>query len=72
MSPIEAERGVRPRGVMDFDPSRLHEVDGRTVINPAMTAGKHREALHRSAVVFGRSSVLAAKSDSTWCSPHLS
>ena len=38
MSPIEAERGVRPRGVMDFDPSLLHEVDGRTVINPAMTA----------------------------------
>ena len=45
MSPIEAERGVRPRGVMDFDPSLLHEVNGRTVINPAMTAGQHQAAV---------------------------
>ena len=45
MSPVEAERGVRPRGVMDFDPSLLHEVNGRTAINPAMTAGKHRDAV---------------------------
>jgi transposase InsO family protein len=45
MSPIEAERGVRPRGVMDFDPSLLHEVNGKTVINPAATAGKHQAAV---------------------------
>jgi hypothetical protein len=31
--------------VMDFDPSLLHEVNGRTAINPAMTAGKHRDAV---------------------------
>ena len=44
-SPIEAENGVRPRGVLDFDPNLLHEVDGRTAVNPAMTDGQHREAV---------------------------
>ena len=45
MSPIEAERGVRPRGVMDFDPSLLHEVNGETLTNPTATAGKHQAAV---------------------------
>ena len=31
--------------MLDFDPNLLHEVDGRTVVNPAMTDGQHREAV---------------------------
>jgi hypothetical protein len=44
-SAVEAENGVRPRGVLDFNPNLLHEVDGRLQVNPAMTDGQHREAV---------------------------
>ena len=42
MTPIEAETGVRPRGVLDFDPDLLQEVDGETVIRLDMTDGQHK------------------------------
>ena len=42
---MEAENGVRPKGVLDFDPNLLHEVDGEIVVKPAMTDGQHRAAV---------------------------
>ena len=42
---MEAENGVRPKGVLDFDPNLLHEVDGEIVVNPAMTDGQHSTAV---------------------------
>jgi hypothetical protein len=45
---IEAETGVRPRGILDFDPHLLQNTDGCTVVNPEMTDGQHRDAVAKS------------------------
>ena len=45
---IEAETGVRPRTMLDFDPNLMQERDGETVVNPEMTDGQHRDAVKKT------------------------